>query len=307
MSLYSGLSLTYQFDRLPAFSAVAEMFSPQFGEENYLAGLWRDALPLALLWIPNVHEKARDERPSPNPSAPSWSWVSLSSEIQDGSRFNTPGSPYLADQGVSFLDCSIHLANPAVKFGAVKRGELRLRGRLLPVRLCLEGIGSALSEDFVRTFRVMDGIGRSESEMRGTGGIQVITPNTDFAIERGLHLVGYEHPVKAYRDRALAVKVYLDRREAVANDMIRPSEKTKLHRNEEKWGIEMPKVRSIHGLLLTMSGDGTYARVEVFIFSDDQASSLSNAQEFEVPEYAKLFMDQYEWVKNGEITEFIIV
>lgn len=77
ISEYSGLSLTYEGDRLPALSGLAVNFSNKsLGE--YVAGMWTKALPALLLW----EVCSRSEKPSrrcdvSSPSAPSWSWASV--------------------------------------------------------------------------------------------------------------------------------------------------------------------------------------------------------------------------------------
>ncbi|KAI1125149.1 hypothetical protein F5Y10DRAFT_284490 [Nemania abortiva] len=82
---YSQLALSFQEDRLPALSALAEAFSPYFrgGCRNYLAGLWRDTLPQALLWAVAVKNPDTDGRPSPGTQthAPMWSWASVTSPV----------------------------------------------------------------------------------------------------------------------------------------------------------------------------------------------------------------------------------
>lgn len=220
VDMYFGLKLTYQSDCLPALSAVAEMSSAQLGEENYLAGLWRNALPSALLWELCRHEKYRNGHPSTQPLAPTWSWASFSSEIQDTSAMLAHGC--LADQGVEIVHCKIQLAHPGVKYGAVKRRELVVGGRLSPVGLCLEDDAITYSENFNHPLDLVSGVGRTDSVKKRT---QVQHDGSDLTTKRGLHRIRYKHPMKAYQDHKLAALVSLDRRETVAGEMIRASKR----------------------------------------------------------------------------------
>ncbi|KAF1357736.1 HET-domain-containing protein, partial [Lizonia empirigonia] len=86
---YSLRSLTKSVDKLPAISGVAK----QYKEPNaqYLAGLWSDQLPAALMWqsmdpFAKRHEAYR---------APSWSWASLQGRISyDSQRLVPPYEDY---------------------------------------------------------------------------------------------------------------------------------------------------------------------------------------------------------------------
>ncbi|KAF2496648.1 HET-domain-containing protein, partial [Lophium mytilinum] len=72
---YSLRKLSYDWDRLPAISSLASMFTSHLGK--YLAGHWESDLPFSLLWEPRAHS-GRRSRPSERPvsSPPSWSWAS---------------------------------------------------------------------------------------------------------------------------------------------------------------------------------------------------------------------------------------
>ncbi|KIW64202.1 hypothetical protein PV04_09155 [Phialophora macrospora] len=71
LSYYSSCRLTEQSDMLPAISGVArQLANGALG--GYLAGLWRNDLPLSLLW----RASPDCTRPTTN-IAPSWSWASL--------------------------------------------------------------------------------------------------------------------------------------------------------------------------------------------------------------------------------------
>ncbi|KAF2844606.1 HET-domain-containing protein [Plenodomus tracheiphilus IPT5] len=89
---YSSRNLTEEPDKLPALAGLASKFSEEQNPGSYLAGIWSDHLPSALLWrtIP-LYSRNRDQPISPLTAfsprrpqvyrAPSWSWASIDGEI----------------------------------------------------------------------------------------------------------------------------------------------------------------------------------------------------------------------------------
>ncbi|KAF2188595.1 HET-domain-containing protein [Zopfia rhizophila CBS 207.26] len=89
---YSSRYLTNETDKLPALAGLASKFSEEQNPGNYLAGIWSDHLPSALLWrtVP-LYSRNRDQPISPLAAflprrpqayrAPSWSWTSIDGEI----------------------------------------------------------------------------------------------------------------------------------------------------------------------------------------------------------------------------------
>jgi hypothetical protein len=79
VSDFSEKALTYESDRLPAISGVAEIFGRSL-KGPYLAGAWADWLDTDLLWYPdNIprtfgYDMAPVAKP---PDVPSWSWASM--------------------------------------------------------------------------------------------------------------------------------------------------------------------------------------------------------------------------------------
>lgn len=72
---YSLRALTKSEDKLPALAGIAEVYQRQHAE--YLAGLWSDQFPAALMW------QALDPRAKRHDAyrAPTWSWASLQGRI----------------------------------------------------------------------------------------------------------------------------------------------------------------------------------------------------------------------------------
>lgn len=76
MEEYSRTQLSHQSDRLPALSGVAKLVGEARGW-TYLAGLWKEQLPDALLWMtyqPEARQQAK--------KIPTWSWASIMGSIK---------------------------------------------------------------------------------------------------------------------------------------------------------------------------------------------------------------------------------
>ncbi|KAK5657965.1 hypothetical protein OQA88_2517 [Cercophora sp. LCS_1] len=104
---YSGRSLTYPSDRLPALAGLAAHFGKKLHNpwdpdmSTYLAGMWKESLAMQLSWFPDYTSRRPsrpgDPWPSPLRTAstlqdvgpadyledwlPSWSWISLSGPL----------------------------------------------------------------------------------------------------------------------------------------------------------------------------------------------------------------------------------
>ncbi|KAF2276949.1 HET-domain-containing protein, partial [Westerdykella ornata] len=123
---YTRRALTFQGDKLPAISAVAEKFAPLHGGGgDYLAGLWRKHLVFDLLWytsLPSSGKGGEGEGEARFTSqAPSWSWASNSGRI----KFADNSALYLHILPLcSILECGVVLTAEGVTYGAVVGGEL---------------------------------------------------------------------------------------------------------------------------------------------------------------------------------------
>ena len=124
VKLYTQRQLTFGRDKLPAIGGAASSM-PQASRSTYLAGLWRETLPLDLLWqvMPGaVHEGLTYDKNGQ--IAPSWSWASL----DRGVTWNTLESPELLVEIVSAAT-TVNGANP---FGEVAKGRICVRGCITP-------------------------------------------------------------------------------------------------------------------------------------------------------------------------------
>lgn len=127
---YTSRSLTESKDKLPALSAVAKAYH-ESTNDDYLAGLWRNALPQALLWmrsdighsyLPLIKQQAPLEY-----RAPSWSWASL-----DCSIWMLHYSDFVAE----IIECSVRPAT-ADPFGMVSSGKLVLKSPFLEGKIVI--------------------------------------------------------------------------------------------------------------------------------------------------------------------------
>lgn len=145
---YSGRNLTYpDLDKLPAFSGVAEHFAGIVEGTDYVAGLYREHLPEALLWIPAVQPPPWSYPPgvSNKYRGPSWSWTKLNSKItmfrrlanQDGGlqRSNAKTLLQLEDVRVSLID-------PEYRFGRITDATLTISARLMVLRFRFDPLTS---------------------------------------------------------------------------------------------------------------------------------------------------------------------
>ncbi|KAM7194833.1 Heterokaryon incompatibility protein (HET) domain containing protein, partial [Rhypophila sp. PSN 637] len=79
---YSTMELTYQTDKFPAISSLAQRFS-QVLNDTYVAGLWRADLLRGLTWyiMPDQPLHSVTDQDAKPYVAPSWSWASTDREI----------------------------------------------------------------------------------------------------------------------------------------------------------------------------------------------------------------------------------
>lgn len=74
---YSQLNLTYEKDRLPAISALAQRLQPLRDDHTYIAGMWSKSLNRDLIW----RVRQGPPQPRPNTKHPTWSWASVKQGI----------------------------------------------------------------------------------------------------------------------------------------------------------------------------------------------------------------------------------
>ena len=120
--LYTQGGLTYRSDKLIAMEGMVQQYATKnrLREKDYVAGLWRQEMPHALLW--HVQKGLRPMKYR----APSWTWTSI-----DGSIQYPPPTQTSKDTCVEVLDISLKHKNKQDPFGLVESGILKLRGFLV--------------------------------------------------------------------------------------------------------------------------------------------------------------------------------
>lgn len=127
---YEGMELTFAKDRLPALAGVARRYG-EWNRKTYVAGLWKEDIPRALMWSKATFRRERPLRQA----APTWSWASL----PRGTLWDRPypdvfatsvrllgynrGSPG-ADIYTSTESTDIVIEGPVVKISLYKRKQL---------------------------------------------------------------------------------------------------------------------------------------------------------------------------------------
>lgn len=134
LALYSRKSLSWESDKLPAFSGLARLFQEKLGD-RYVAGLWRENIVEGLCWqsYGPPHSRPSTYR------APSWSWASI-----DGMFAITSLGRY--GDLVEVVDVLVQVKgeNP---YGEVSSGYIELRAPLerISIRKHSLGISEELS------------------------------------------------------------------------------------------------------------------------------------------------------------------
>lgn len=117
---FTARGITNLSDKLPALAGIAKWYAETY-HEHYLAGIWAEDLPLALLWSLG-YDRTTNKR---NIESPSWSWASV-----DG-RIHTGGCPNpILDTCVLSYSCRY---NPPNSYSTVMDAWIHLEGPLCVV------------------------------------------------------------------------------------------------------------------------------------------------------------------------------
>ncbi|KAK7180548.1 HET domain-containing protein [Paraphaeosphaeria sporulosa] len=130
--MYTMRQLTNPIDRPLAISGIAAVLGrmPDL-QGKYLAGLWKDELPLQLLWEIIDRRKPR----SAEYRGPSWSWTAVDGTVAFLDHIPN-GSP---DRDLQILYTAIQLEDSIVPHGAVSQGSsITVRGWIIP-KIVAEG------------------------------------------------------------------------------------------------------------------------------------------------------------------------
>lgn len=133
--MYATRAITYDLDRLPAFSGIAASFAPLF-QGRYFAGIWEAHLPHGLAWstVPVVKPPRCALKQY---IAPSWSWASLppAVAVDFPSRLEEELEP---DYKPKILDAFCDTSDKA-PLGRVRSGYILLEAPLSEVTLTCMG------------------------------------------------------------------------------------------------------------------------------------------------------------------------
>ena len=124
---YSRCKLTYEKDKLIAFSALSKAFQTRYKlRGRYLAGIWEDTLPAGLLWDCSSGGGEDDKRATIY-RAPSWSWASLDCLISPRVR-SLPS--HFSTRLVTIIDISV-ITESDDPFGMLADGYLIMEACLI--------------------------------------------------------------------------------------------------------------------------------------------------------------------------------
>ena len=125
---YSIRELSFETDRLPALSGTANRVN-SITQSKYLAGIWKEALPLDLCWSMDSTASLSSEVkiPSSQYIAPSWAWPSVKGPI-----VFVDDSGFIPLATVKEADCTVPGLNP---YGQVSDGFITLHGLLAYIRI----------------------------------------------------------------------------------------------------------------------------------------------------------------------------
>lgn len=119
---FSRRSLSFEKDKLPAISALANKFQTISGDQ-YLAGLWQNDMLRGLLW--SAYPTVTLVKP-PRWRAPSWSWASVNNPIIYR-RLPGPTGIALAE----IISCSVTPAFATASYGEVENASLQINGPVM--------------------------------------------------------------------------------------------------------------------------------------------------------------------------------
>lgn len=120
---YSQRELTFGKDRLPALAGLAARYGKETGY-TYLAGLWREEMPQALLWYRSTVLLPYQQHPA-SETAPSWSWACANGPIEIRQEHEV--ERFSAKASIAAFHCRTSRSDP---FSVVEEAWIDVKGRL---------------------------------------------------------------------------------------------------------------------------------------------------------------------------------
>ncbi|KAF5008775.1 hypothetical protein FDECE_4966 [Fusarium decemcellulare] len=136
LSKYTRRAITFEADRLPAFSGIAASFAPFF-PGKYLAGIWEAQMPYGLCWWrrqKGIHTSA-DHTALTKWNAPTWSWISLPARVNIDYPQVTGSKDLVPSFKPTILEMSCEVSSPVAPFGRVDSGYLLMEAPLFEVHI----------------------------------------------------------------------------------------------------------------------------------------------------------------------------
>jgi hypothetical protein len=146
---FTWLQLSFEGDRLPAFSGLAQQYQPRL-KSGYLAGLWKENLVADLMWFsyPDCGLEAQPystNRPR-KWRAPSWSWASVEGPILFSKDYHISEAEAGAESvtclaEITDVTCLVEIisaecsTSPIDPMGSVATGRLVVKGSGRPACL----------------------------------------------------------------------------------------------------------------------------------------------------------------------------
>ncbi|KAI0893396.1 heterokaryon incompatibility protein-domain-containing protein [Annulohypoxylon nitens] len=123
VQMYSARKLTYDSDKLPAFSGLAQRIATALPGQ-YLAGLWSCEISSGLDWY-----NAGDARPVNKYRAPSWTWAAMNEQI------HFIGCPIGVkwESKIQLLGHDMVYRDPSNTYGEVTTGHITVQGYTKPL------------------------------------------------------------------------------------------------------------------------------------------------------------------------------
>ncbi|KAK5451405.1 hypothetical protein LTS15_008169 [Exophiala xenobiotica] len=129
VSDYAQRDLFAASDKLPALAGLASRFHRLTGA-TYMAGLWLEDFPMALLWNTVVGRFTETGHSVEQWKAPSWFWASIEGALNCiGYRILLSKESTLVEQ-LEILSFDVALTRTECPLGEVANAKLRVRGKL---------------------------------------------------------------------------------------------------------------------------------------------------------------------------------
>ncbi|KAG4436908.1 hypothetical protein IFR05_007596 [Cadophora sp. M221] len=144
VSTFSKLDITFESDRLPAISGIANVMSNQF-KESYIAGIWGSELARGLLWSQYGHQKSIRVAGTPRCYVPTWTWASAELVLRKSDGLMSSRANLHADP--CFSSPSFESRVPVIK-PIVEREEAAIQVRGKTITCSLRNRHKRSSDDY---------------------------------------------------------------------------------------------------------------------------------------------------------------